>query len=114
MCVQLDGVRHSAVPSQAMLLSHWLAGSVICILSAVDRVSFVVWHVHVESTHLDHATSADLLRTDLTGLLGDTLGRCATQDCVILLGDINDELLVTNACTFLVNDVVSLDPLGPV
>ena len=45
---------------------------------------------------------------------GDTLGRCATQDYVILLGYINDELLVMNACTFLVNDVVSLDPLGPV
>ena len=48
------------------------------------------------------------------GLHGDTLERCATQDCVILLGYINDELLVTNACPFPVNDVVSLDPLGPV
>ena len=39
---------------------------------------------------------------------------CHARLCVILLGDINDELIVTNACTFLVNDVVSLDPLGPV
>ena len=34
------------------------------------------------------------------------------QDCVIVLGDIVDELLVANVCTFLENDVVSLDPLG--
>ena len=42
---------------------------------------------------------------------GDSVGWCATQDCVIVLGDIVDELLVANACTFLENDVVSLDPL---
>ena len=39
---------------------------------------------------------------------------CHARKTVILLGDITDELLVTNACTVLVNDVVSLDPLGPV
>ena len=48
----------------------------------------------------------------MAGLHGDSVGRCATQDCVIVLGDIVDELLVANACTFLENDVVSLDPLG--
>ena len=76
--------------------------------------SVTVRLVHVDSMHLDHAASADLLCTDMTGLHVYTLGRCATQYCVILLGDISDELLVTNPCTFLVNDVVSLDPLGPV
>ena len=44
----------------------------------------------------------------------ETLLNDVPRKTVILLGDINDELLVTNACTFLVNDVVSLDPLGPV
>ena len=60
------------------------------------------------------AASADLSSTDLAGLHGDFVGRCATQYCVIVLGDIVDELLVANACrpTFLDNDVVSLDPLG--
>ena len=31
---------------------------------------------------------------------------------VMVLGDIDDGPLVMNACTFHVNDVVSLDPLG--
>ena len=44
----------------------------------------------------------------------ETLFDDVPRKTVILLGDINDELLVANACTFLVNDVVSLDPLGPV
>ena len=42
-------------------------------------------------------------------LLDDVPRKTLTE---ILLGNINDGLLVTNACTFLVNDVVSLDPLG--
>ena len=41
--VQLDVVRYSGAPSEAMLLCDWLAGSVICTLPAVDRASFVVW-----------------------------------------------------------------------
>ena len=60
-------MRYSAAPSEAMLLSDWLAWSVICTLSVVDRVSLscgrsvTVRLVDVESTHLDHAACADLL-----------------------------------------------------
>ena len=58
--------------------------------------------------------SADLSFTDLAGMHGTSVGDVPTQDCVIVLGDIADGLLVAYACTFLVNYVVSLDPLGPV
>ena len=97
------------------MVSDWLAGSVICTLSAVDRVSFVFWsyrHCAACSCRVDAPHVADFSSTDLAGLHGDTVGRCATQDCVILLGDLDDGLLVTTACTFLVNYVVSWDPLG--
>ena len=64
------------------------------------------------TVRLVHVASADLSSTDLAGLHEYAVGRCATQDCVIVLGDIDDGLLAMNACTFLVNYVVSLDPLG--
>ena len=68
--------------------------------------------VRVESTllKLRVRTSRQLIWLACMETLLDD--QCATQDCVIVLGDIVDELLVANACTFLENDVVSLDPLG--
>ena len=67
--------------------------------------------VRVESTFLKLRvrTSRQLI---WLACMETLLDDCATQDCVIVLGDIADELLVANACTFLENDVVSLDPLG--
>ena len=64
------------------------------------------------TVRLVHVASADLSSTDLAGLHEYAVGRCATQYCVIVLGDIDDGLLAMNACTFLVNYVVSLYPLG--
>ena len=66
MCVQLDGVRHSAAPPEAMLLFDWLAGECdlhrgpCCIVCRVAVASLCGLFV-LSPTHLDHTASADLL-----------------------------------------------------